>query len=161
MEEGKSLADAVSEAQALGYAEADPTADIEGSDVQLKVVILANEVLGAQLTTADVPRTGISGITAGDVIAAATAGEHWKLIGTVSRDESGGISASVQPLALGTDHPLAAVSGATNAVAFTTDLLGTVTVSGPGAGRIETAYALLSDIIAIDAHQKSYAGAVR
>ncbi len=161
MEAGKSLEDAVAEAQALGYAEADPTADIEGSDVQLKVVILANELLGAQLTTADVSRTGISGITASDVIAAAAAGEHWKLIGTVTRDESGAVTASVQPLSLGADHPLAGISGATNAVAFTTDLLGTVTMSGPGAGRIETAYALLSDIIAIDAHQKSFAGALR
>ncbi|MFJ2551313.1 homoserine dehydrogenase [Microbacterium sp. NPDC087591] len=161
MEAGKSLQDAVAEAQALGYAEADPTADIEGSDVQLKVVILANELLGADLTTADVPRTGITGITASDVIAAAAAGEHWKLIGTVERDESGVVTASVRPLSLGADHPLSGISGATNAVAFTTDLLGTVTMSGPGAGRIETAYALLSDIIAIDAHQKSFAGALR
>ncbi|KJL33368.1 homoserine dehydrogenase [Microbacterium oxydans] len=161
MEAGKSLDDAVAEAQALGYAEADPTADIEGSDVQLKVVILANELLDAELTTADVPRTGISGITATDVIAAAAAGEHWKLIGTVERDESGAVTASVQPLSLSADHPLAGISGATNAVAFTTDLLGTVTISGPGAGRIETAYALLSDIIAIDAHQQSFAGALR
>lgn len=161
METGKSLQEAVAEAQALGYAEADPTADIEGSDVQLKVVILANELLGAEITTADVPRTGISGITASDVIAAAAGGEHWKLVGTISRDEAGAVTASVQPLALGADHPLAGISGATNAIAFTTDLLGTVTMSGPGAGRIETAYALLSDIIAIDAHQASLAGALR
>lgn len=161
METGKSLDEAVAEAQSLGYAEADPTADIEGSDVQLKVVILANELLGAQITTADVSRAGISGITAGDVIAAAAAGEHWKLIGTASRDESGAVTASVQPLALESDHPLAGISGATNAVSFTTDLLGTVTISGPGAGRVETAYALLSDIIAIHSHQESFAGALR
>ncbi|WP_447911749.1 homoserine dehydrogenase [Microbacterium phyllosphaerae] len=159
MESGKSLGDAVAEAQALGYAEADPTADIEGSDVQLKVVILANELLGAEITTADVSRVGISGITASDVIAAAAAGEHWKLLGTITRDESGAVTASVQPLALAADHPLAGISGATNAIAFTTDLLGTVTMSGPGAGRLETAYALLSDIIAIDAQQASLVGA--
>lgn len=161
MESGASLEDAVAEAQTLGYAEADPTADIEGSDVQLKVVILANELLGAALTTADVDRTGISGITAQDVISAAADGERWKLVGTVERDESGAVSASVQPLALGAEHPLAGISGATNAVAFTTDLIGTVTVSGPGAGRMETAYALLSDIIAIHAHQSVLAGATR
>ncbi|KQZ23589.1 MULTISPECIES: homoserine dehydrogenase [Microbacterium] len=161
MESGKSLEDAVAEAQALGYAEADPTADIEGSDVQLKVVILANELLGAEITTADVSRVGISGITASDVIAAAAAGEHWKLLGTISRDESGAVTASVEPLSLAADHPLAGISGATNAIAFTTDLLGTVTMSGPGAGRLETAYALLSDIIAIDAQQAALAGAVR
>ena len=161
MEAGASLDAAVAEAQALGYAEADPTADVEGSDVQLKVVILANEILGADITTADVSRTGISGITEHDVAAAAADGERWKLVGSISRDESGSVTASVQPLALGADHPLAGISGATNAVAFTTDLLGTVTVSGPGAGRMETAYALLSDIIAIDAHQAALAGAAR
>lgn len=161
MEHGASLDEAVAEAQALGYAEADPTADIEGSDVQLKVVILANELLGAALTTADVPRTGISAITPSDVISAAADGERWKLVGTVERDESGTVTASVRPLSLAADHPLAGISGATNAVAFTTDLLGTVTVSGPGAGRMETAYALLSDIIAIDAHQAALAGAAR
>ena len=161
MESGTSLEEAFAEAPALGDAEADPTADIEGSDVQLKVVILANELLGAEITTADVSRVGISGITATDVIAAAAAGEHWKLIGTVERDEAGAVTASVQPLSLAADHPLAGISGATNAIAFTTDLLGTVTMSGPGAGRLETAYALLSDIIAIDDHQATLAGALR
>lgn len=157
MESGKTLEAAVAEAQALGYAEADPTADIEGSDVQLKVAILANEVLGADITTADVARTGISGITAGDIIAAGAAGERWKLIGSVQTDASGAVRASVAPRSLPADHPLSGISGATNAVSFTTDLLGTVTVSGPGAGRVETAYALLSDIIAIDEQQRSFA----
>ncbi|MDR2320063.1 MAG: homoserine dehydrogenase [Microbacterium sp.] len=161
METGMSLADAVAEAQALGYAEADPTADIEGSDVQLKVVILANEILGADLTTADVERRGISGITSADIVAAAADGKRWKLIGTARRDESGEVVATVEPVALPAMHPLAGIAGPMNAVSFDTDLLGTVTVSGPGAGRMETAYALLSDIIAIDAHQRSLAEASR
>jgi homoserine dehydrogenase len=159
MESGMTLDAAVAEAQALGYAEADPTADIEGSDVQLKVVILANEVLGANITTADVARRGISEVSAGDIIEAAASGCRWKLIGSASRDAEGRITATVQPVALPSRHPLAGVSGPTNAVSFDTDLLGTVTVSGPGAGRIETAYALLSDIIAIDAHQRAAAEA--
>lgn len=153
MESGMSLGAAVAEAQTLGYAEADPAADIEGSDVQLKVVILANEVLGAQITTADVERRGISEVSAADIIDAAARGNRWKLIGSASRDAEGNITAKVEPVALPSNHPLASVTGPTNAVSFDTDLLGTVTVSGPGAGRIETAYALLSDIIAIDAHQ--------
>lgn len=157
METGMTLEDAVAEAQALGYAEADPTADIEGSDVQLKVVILANELLGASLTTTDVERRGISSVTAADIVQAAAEGKRWKLIGSVTRDEFGTVRAAVEPIALAAEHPLNAISGATNAVAFTTDLLGTVTVSGPGAGRWETAYALLSDIIAIDAHQRAFA----
>lgn len=151
MEAGSSLESAIAKAQALGYAEADPTADIDGWDVQLKVAILANEILGGDITTADVQRLGISGVTADDLRQASDAGTRMKLIGSAHRDASGRITASVTPVALTAEHPLASVSGATNAVAFETDLLGTVTVSGPGAGRMETAYALLSDIIAIDA----------
>ena len=151
MEAGLSLQQAVAEAQELGYAEADPTADIEGSDVQLKVVILANEVLGAAITTADVERRGLSALPADAVAEAARQGRRWKLIGSARRNADGSIAASVEPVALPLEHPLAGVSGPTNAVSFDTDLLGTVTVSGPGAGRIETAYALLSDLIAIHA----------
>lgn len=152
MEGGMSLEDAVAEAQALGFAEADPTADIEGSDVQLKVVILANEVLGANISTADVSRRGISEVTATDIIDAASQGKRIKLIGSAFRNAVGGVTATVEPIALPLTHPLAGISGPTNAVSFDTDMLGTVTVSGPGAGRGETAYALLSDIIAIDRH---------
>lgn len=158
MEAGAALEDAIAEAQALGYAEADPTADIDGWDVQLKVTILANEILGGDITTADVERRGISTVTPDDLRAAAARGEHWKLVGSASRDEAGRITASVAPVALPAEHPLASVSGATNAVSFETDLLGAVTVSGPGAGRTETAYALLSDIIAIDATSRVRAG---
>ncbi len=159
MEAGMSLEDAVKEAQALGFAEADPTADIEGSDVQLKVVILANEVLGADITTADVQRRGISSVTAADIVDAAARGERIKLIGSAFRNATGGVTASVEPVALPLSHPLAGISGPTNAVSFDTDMLGTVTVSGPGAGRTETAYALLSDIIAIDQASRATVGA--
>lgn len=161
MEAGLDLAAAVAEAQALGYAEADPTADIEGSDVQLKVVILANELLDAQLTTADVVRRGISGLSAADISAAAAEGKRYKLIGSAARAADGTVTAAVEPVALPLDHPLAGISGATNAVSFDTDLLGTVTVSGPGAGRVETAFALLSDIVAIDEHLRAVAEPVR
>ena len=161
METGMSLQDAVAEAQSLGYAEADPTADIEGSDVQLKVVILANELLDAGITTADVVRRGISDLTASDIVAAAADGKRWKLVGSAFRSDDGTVTASVEPVALPLTHPLAGVSGPTNAVSFDTDLLGTVTVAGPGAGRIETAYALLSDIIAIDAGLRAPAEVTR
>ena len=149
LEAGLDLDAAIVEAQELGFAEADPTADIEGSDVQLKVVILANELLQGKLTTADVPREGITALTAQDFQDAAEKGLHWRLIGSAARRPDGSIDARVAPVALPTTHPLSGLSGSTNAVAFHTDLLGTVAISGPGAGRIETAYALLSDIIAI------------
>jgi homoserine dehydrogenase len=149
MAEGLELSDAVKEAQELGYAEADPTADIEGHDVALKVVILANELLGANLRPQDVSCAGISGITPADIEAAARSNERWRLIGSASINTHGRVEAQVAPQRVPLRQPLAGVNGATNAISFSTDLLGTVTVIGPGAGRIETAYALLSDIIAI------------
>ncbi|TIS72994.1 MAG: homoserine dehydrogenase, partial [Mesorhizobium sp.] len=147
MEGGLSFAEAVKEAKDLGYAEADPTADVEGHDVRLKVVILANELLGGKLTPQDVDCKGISGLTVADIDAATREGYRWKLIGSVRQD--GGIAARVGPQRLALDHALAAVGGAINAISLKTDLLGAVTVTGPGAGRVETAYALLSDIITI------------
>ncbi|TVZ76747.1 homoserine dehydrogenase [Streptomyces sp. BK340] len=149
MESGLDFDAAVREAQELGFAEADPTADVEGHDVRLKVAILANELLGACLSPADVPCTGISALTAEDIDKAAAEGTRWKLIGSARREPDGSVSAQVAPHAVPLSHHLAGVSGAVNAVAFDTDLLGVVTISGPGAGRLETAYALLSDIIAI------------
>ncbi|PCK78359.1 homoserine dehydrogenase [Rhizobium sophoriradicis] len=149
MESGLGFSEAIGEAQALGYAEADPTADVEGHDVRLKVVILANELLGATLTPGDVSCRGISSLTVGDIESAAKERCRWKLIGSAIRGEDGRIEASVAPRRLALDHPLAGVGGAINAVSINTDLLGAVTVTGPGAGRVETAYALLSDIVAI------------
>ncbi|WP_053351589.1 homoserine dehydrogenase [Leucobacter musarum] len=146
---GLTLDAAVAEAQSLGYAEADPTADIGGSDVRLKVAILAQRVLGATIDAADIPTTGITGLSETDIADAERTGKTWKLIGSVARSDDGSITASVAPVALDASHPLAAISGATNAVSFDTELLGPVTISGPGAGRIETAFALLSDIVAI------------
>jgi homoserine dehydrogenase len=154
MEAGLRLEEAIAEAQGHGYAEADPTADIGGSDVRLKVTILANELLGANLKPSEVETRGIQNISSDDVAQALAAGLRWKLIGEARRGEDGHVVASVQPIALPAEHPLAGISGATNAVTFHTDLLGAVTVSGPGAGRIETAYALVSDIIAVDEYIK-------
>lgn len=159
MEAGLSLDNAVAEAQAQGYAEADPTADIGGSDVQLKVTILANELLGGQLTPEDVDTTGITAITAADIVDAVRDGKRWKLIGSARRDAHGHVTAQVKPVAVTADHALASIHGATNAVSFDTDLLGTVTITGPGAGRVETAYALVADIIAIHAREKEPARA--
>lgn len=149
MEDGLGFAEAVAKAQQLGYAEADPTADVEGHDVRLKVVILANELLGARLQASDVACSGISGISASDIEAARQSGACWKLIGSARREPDGSVNASVEACLLPSGHPLAEISGVTNAVAFDTELLGVVTISGPGAGRVETAFALLSDIVAI------------
>lgn len=155
MERGLTFAEALGEAQALGYAEADPTADVEGHDVRLKVVILANELLGASLAPSDVTCEGISGITTAGIENARREQKRWKLIGRAERHPGGRVSASVGPQCLSLDHPLSGVSGAVNAISFKTGLLGAVTVTGPGAGRTETAFALLSDIVAIHLGQAS------
>lgn len=159
MQAGLGFAEAVAEAQAAGYAEADPTADVEGFDVRLKVVILANEVLGATLTPDQVDCAGISALTPAALAEAEAAGTRWKLIGSAARDASGRITAAVRAERLPLAHPLASVSGAVNAITFQTGLLGDVTVTGPGAGRIETAFALLSDIVAL--HRKAMPLALR
>lgn len=155
VEGGKSMDDAIKIAQELGYAEADPTADIEGFDVMLKVVILANQVLGANLKATDIIREGIVNISEEKIRSAKKEGKHWKLIGQASRNEDGSISASVSPQCLPVEDTLASVSGPINAITFDADLIGTVMVSGAGAGRIETAYALLADILNIHETMKS------
>ena len=148
MEAGLAYADALAEAQAKGYAEADPTGDVEGHDAAAKVVILANLLMGTQLTLADVDRTGITGITQADVQSAQAAGKRWKLIGTVEKTAEG-VQASVKPQELSLSHPLASVSNATNAITYSTQFMGDVTVIGAGAGRLETGYALVQDLLAI------------
>jgi homoserine dehydrogenase len=148
MEAGKSYAEALAEAQALGYAEADPTGDVEGFDAAGKVVILSNLVMESNITMESVDRKGITHLTSQDIQAANNQGKRWKLIGTI--DVNGDqIKASVQPMALPIEHPLANVGGATNAVTYTTRLLGDVTLIGAGAGRLETGYALIYDLLAI------------
>lgn len=149
MEAGADYAEALAEAQRLGYAEADPTADVEGFDALAKVVILANVLMGASISLSSAPRQGITGLSQADIAAAKAAGERWKLIGRVTRDADGTVAVSVQPLRLALAHPLAGVSGVTNAITFTTDLLGDVTLIGPGAGRKETGFAVLSDLLEI------------
>ncbi len=149
MEAGRAYDEVLKEAQELGFAEADPTADVEGFDALAKVVILAKSVMGADISPEDVDRTGITQISLDDVAAAKADGKRWKLIGKVTRDGSG-VKASVKPEKVALTDPLAAVGGATNALTFVTDLLGEVTIVGPGAGKIETGYSLLIDMLAID-----------
>ncbi|MCX8181720.1 MAG: homoserine dehydrogenase [Candidatus Methanomethyliaceae archaeon] len=148
MEKGADYASALKEAQRLGYAEADPTMDVEGMDAAAKVAILANALLGADIKPGDVKRRGISSITPQDIQNAARRGERIKLIGRAEMN-GGKILAEVLPTSLPTSDPLANIMGVTNAITFKTDCLGDVTVVGPGAGRRATGYALLTDLISI------------
>ncbi len=148
MAEGESYKSALEEAQDKGYAEANPTADVDGYDAAIKIVILSNLLLGVPLKLSNVEREGIRDLSSKDVIRAQKAGEVWKLVGWVERSPDM-VKASVRPIRLPQAHPLASVSGAMNAVTFVTRLLGEVTIVGPGAGRVETGYAVLSDLLEI------------
>lgn len=148
MEAGASYQAALAEAQALGYAEADPTGDVEGYDAAGKIVILSSLLMNTPITMDDVQRTGITGLTRQEVVEAKARGHRWKLIGSLERASSG-VIASVKPTLLPLASPLASVYGATNAITYTTDLLGKVTLVGPGAGRQETGYALICDLLSL------------
>lgn len=148
MESGMSYADALAEAQAQGFAEANPTGDVEAYDPAAKIAILARIVLETAVPLQDVERQGITGITQEDVQQALTAGHHWKLVATAERTEDG-VRASVKPTRLPAGHPLANIGGATNAVTFSSNYLGDVTLIGPGAGRLQTGMAVIEDLIDI------------
>jgi homoserine dehydrogenase len=147
--DGMDYADALKLAQKLGYAEADPTADVEGFDAAGKLVILSNVLLGGSLAPGDVRREGISAITLEMVREAQARGVRYKLIARAKRD-GGKVAASVLPQPIPLTDPLAGVMGAQNALTFDTDLMGKVTIQGAGAGKIETGYSILSDLLAID-----------
>ena len=148
MEDEASYAEALAEAQRLGYAEADPTADVEGHDALGKLLILSAVVMDTRLTWEQVNCQGISRLTLDDVERAKREGKRWKLIAQLRRTGEG-VEARVSPQAIRADAPLAGVGGATNAITFVTDLLGEVTLVGPGAGGRETGFALLADLLDI------------
>jgi homoserine dehydrogenase len=148
MEKGGAYADILREAQRLGYAEAEPAGDVEGWDAAGKTVILANSVMGAKLSVADVEREGITKITPKDIEAARKQGKRIKLIAQAWR-EGAKVKAKVSPELVDLADPLASVSGTTNALTFETDGLGPVTIIGRGAGSVETGHGVLSDLISI------------
>ncbi|SIS38304.1 homoserine dehydrogenase [Salimicrobium flavidum] len=147
MEKGKSYEEALAQAQSNGYAEADPTNDVEGYDARYKVAILANYLMGEPLDYKDVVCKGISDMKMEDIQQATDNGEKWKLIGKVERNEDGSVTGEVGPEKVTEDHPLAGVKGATNAILYECDLLGPVLLTGAGAGRKETGFSLLIDLI--------------
>jgi homoserine dehydrogenase len=147
-EENMSYDAALALAQKLGFAEADPTADVEGFDALAKIVMLSNLVLGANLRPDDAERVGISGITIEDIQDAKAEGMRYKLIGS-ARKVGRRVIASVKPVKLPLSDPLAGVGGATNALTFKTDLSGDITIQGAGAGKIETGFAILIDVLNI------------
>jgi homoserine dehydrogenase len=146
-EAGASYAEALAEAQALGYAEADPTADVEGHDAGAKIAILASIAFGMQVTAADVDLEGISGVTADDIAFAARKGFVIKLLAVAERHGDGAVEVGVHPTFVPATHPLANVRESFNAVFVHGDAVGDLMFYGRGAGGRPTASAVLGDII--------------
>lgn len=147
MASGRDYATVLAEAQELGYAETDPTADVEGYDALAKTLILAALIFNQPLKPEQVARRGITALTINDIQQAANAGKRIKLIASIQRDGEQ-LVASVAPQALSLADPLASVDGILNALTIHSDTLQEVTVIGPGAGAVQTAQGLLADVIA-------------
>lgn len=146
MEEGLNYKDALFEAQVLGYAEADPTSDVEGYDAQYKVTILANVVMNIPMKREEVECEGISHLTQQDIQWAKSEGKRWKLIAKCKK-VGDKVIAKVGPEAIPLTDPLAGVLGAQNAITYDCDLAGPITLIGAGAGRKETGFSILIDLI--------------
>ena len=145
-ETGASYEDALAEAQALGYAEADPSEDVNGKDAAAKMAILARLAFNTPVQLTDVRYEGIEHITGDDMEYARELGLGLKLIGTAERID-GGVSVRVHPAFLYGGHPLASVHGPFNAVTIESQAITEITLSGPGAGGPQTASAVLGDVV--------------
>lgn len=154
--EGLELEQAVKEAQALGYAEADPTADVEGYDAAAKAAILASLAFHTRVSIDDVAREGISAVTAADVLWARRTGHTIKLLAIAERNTSDGVTGiqvSVHPTLVPDAHPLAGVRGAFNAVFVEAEAAGQLMFYGRGAGGAPTSSAVLGDLVSVARHR--------
>jgi len=155
-EEGADYGDVLAEAQRLGYAEADPTADVGGLDAAAKAAILAELAFHTRVTFDDVSCEGITGVTAADVAAARDMGFVIKLLAVAERTEDGrGVIVRVHPTMVPRSHPLASVRDAFNAVFIEAESAGEMMFYGRGAGGAPTASAILGDVVAVARNLRS------
>jgi homoserine dehydrogenase len=145
---GSDFSESLEEAQALGYAEPDPTADVEGFDAAAKAAILASLAFHTRVTAADVYREGITEVSAADIASAKLLGRTVKLLAICERS-GGGVAVRVHPAMIPRSHPLAAVGGAYNAVFVEAKSAGQLMFYGAGAGGTPTASAVLGDLVAV------------
>ncbi len=145
--DGADFADVLAEAQRLGYAETDPTADVEGFDAAAKAAILASLAFHSRVKLSDVAREGITGVTSADIAAAKEMGCVIKLLARCALSEDGTIALGVHPTMVPVSHPLAAIPGAYNAVFIESRHAGRLMFMGPGAGGSPTASAVLGDLV--------------
>lgn len=146
-QKGMDFGDALAQAQALGFAEADPEADVEGYDVAYKLSILTALAFGKFVRPGDIYRKGITSITKVDLDHAAEFGYRVKLIGSARRSSAGGISVRVEPVLVPLSNPLSSLSGATNGIVVRGHAVGELMMVGPGAGQLPTASAVVGDVV--------------
>lgn len=146
-ENGVSFEEALKEAQRLGYAEADPSADVDGWDTCRKTAILGWLISGKMPDYKEIPTEGISKITKQDIEDAKKEKKVIKLLGIVEKDENGGLKASVKPTVIGRDNELYAVSDVMNAILVESKYMGKSMYYGPGAGKLPTATAVIADVL--------------
>jgi homoserine dehydrogenase len=154
-ENGTAFSDALKQAQDLGFAESDPTADVEGIDAAAKAAILASLAFHSRVTDSDVYREGISKITATDVKVAKAVDMIIKLLAIAELTSDGSISVRVHPALISRDHPLASVRDSFNAVFVEAQAAGQMMFYGRGAGGEPTASAILGDLVAVARHKVS------
>jgi homoserine dehydrogenase len=155
---GTGFEDALADAQARGYAEADPTADVEGFDAAAKAAILASLAFHTRVTAADVYREGISDVTSGDVASAREMDSVVKLLAICEQSDGADgstVSVRVHPAMIPRSHPLASVREAYNAVFVESEAAGQLMFYGPGAGGAPTASAVLGDLVTVARHRIS------
>jgi homoserine dehydrogenase len=145
-ESSTSYHDALAEAQSLGYAERDPTADVEGYDAAAKAAIIASVAFGVRVVAGDVYREGIAEVTSADIAFASRLGYVVKLLAIVEGDDDE-VGVRVHPAMVPSDHPLASVRDSFNAVFIEGDAVGDLMLYGRGAGGRPTASAVLGDLI--------------
>ena len=152
---GLSFDTALKEAQANGYAEQDPTADVEGHDACRKICILASLAFGRHVYPSQVPTEGISGVTLADVAYADSCGKKIKLLGRAIRREGDRVTAYVAPHLVDGEDPLSGVEDVFNAITVKGDAIGDVMFYGRGAGKLPTASAVVADVIDAAKHMKT------
>jgi homoserine dehydrogenase len=158
IKEGLSFDTALSQAQEKGYAEADPTADVEGFDACRKICILASLTFGRHVYPRQVPTQGITGVTDKDVALAEAAGKKIKLLGRALRQEDGRVVAYVAPHLIAEDQQMAGVEDVFNGIVVRGDAIGDVMFYGRGAGKLPTASAVSADVIDAVKHKDRRAG---
>lgn len=148
-DEGSSFKQALSKAQQYGYAEMDPTDDVDGTDAFRKLMILSSLAFGQQPNWGDVPVVGIDHLQPVDMIDASKGELRYRHVADLWKDEKGKLQATVGPVLIEVDHPLYSIDGVDNAVIVNTEYLGSLTLVGPGAGMYPTGSAMVADLLHI------------